>query len=411
MGYVWGGGEKEPAKALPRSLAVPWTCVSRRLGLPPIVTHVDMDLWNWAKIDKDEPFTPENLKCHSHFTGSRSEEWFHLVPCAIEHAGTPLVNKTFDLATHLNQLFPNGPPSTPKPTPDTERITAEYLSCVSTTLTEMTALIRRMREGCDPREFYLKQRPFLAGFGSSEALPDGLVYEGVSTEPLKFNGASAGQSSLVQMFDVLLGVRHRDPFLAKMRQYMPADHRMFLEALEPLGEALRGIVGASGSGSGSGDHTLARRFDECLDKLAAFRSAHMGLVHTYIIQMKREQAAAEHDHDQDHHEAHHAASKAKGTGGTELIPFLKQCKEETTEAKLNHTIPHSHSLPQPHHQQHLRKDGPLLQLASSVRARSAGSLCDSSGSPVVAADTPTCVPAELVHGLAEALPEPDTGDV
>lgn len=39
-------------------------------------------------------------------------------------------------------------------------------------------------------------------------MPNGLVYEGVQTEPLEYSGGSAAQSSLLHCFDELLGVKH-----------------------------------------------------------------------------------------------------------------------------------------------------------------------------------------------------------
>lgn len=40
------------------------------------------------------------------------------------------------------------------------------------------------------------------------SMPNGLVYEGVQTEPLEYSGGSAAQSSLLHCFDELLGVKH-----------------------------------------------------------------------------------------------------------------------------------------------------------------------------------------------------------
>ncbi|KAJ8380092.1 hypothetical protein SKAU_G00008700 [Synaphobranchus kaupii] len=62
MGYVWQEGESDTAKVLPRNLAVPFWEVSRRVGLPAIVTHADGVLANWRKRDPEGPFDMENLE-------------------------------------------------------------------------------------------------------------------------------------------------------------------------------------------------------------------------------------------------------------------------------------------------------------------------------------------------------------
>ncbi|CAN9499701.1 unnamed protein product [Ophioblennius macclurei] len=51
MGYVWQEGQHAPAQILPKALALPFWMVSRRLGLPPILTYADSVLANWKLRD------------------------------------------------------------------------------------------------------------------------------------------------------------------------------------------------------------------------------------------------------------------------------------------------------------------------------------------------------------------------
>ena len=56
-----------------------------------------------------------------------------------------------------------------------------------------------MYEQCDPKVFFVKIRPFLAGSKGLQAFPAGLLYEGVDPEPMQYHGASAAQSSSVHV--------------------------------------------------------------------------------------------------------------------------------------------------------------------------------------------------------------------
>jgi hypothetical protein len=59
--YVWGNGEKNACKVLPKALAVPLDFVSKHLGIAPVLTHAAVDLWNWRRIDPNGPLTLSNL--------------------------------------------------------------------------------------------------------------------------------------------------------------------------------------------------------------------------------------------------------------------------------------------------------------------------------------------------------------
>src|SRR5205823_4702295 len=80
-------------------------------------------------------------------------------------------------------------------------------------LDELGSILQRMYENCDPHVFYHRVRPFLAGSKNmaDAGLPNGVIYEdGTGNEVYRqFSGGSNAQSSLIQFFDIVLGVEHR----------------------------------------------------------------------------------------------------------------------------------------------------------------------------------------------------------
>ena len=64
----------EPQPVLPRCLAVPWTAVSDKLGVPPVVIHSTMSLSNWQLINSEGQFCLDNLTTIFSFDCSRDLE-------------------------------------------------------------------------------------------------------------------------------------------------------------------------------------------------------------------------------------------------------------------------------------------------------------------------------------------------
>src|SRR5436309_8199416 len=118
-----------------------------------------------------------------------------------------------------------------------------------------------------------------------------------------------------------------------MRSYMPGPHRRFLEHLSTVAN-IRDYVEANQS-----DRALSVAYDCCLAMLRAFRDKHIQLVSRYIIVKSRESrshsrsispraapqiiniASATTSRPKD---PKIGSRKLRGTGGTALIPFLKQ---------------------------------------------------------------------------------------
>ena len=60
--------------------------------------------------------------------------------------------------------------------------------------------------GCSLPDFHV----FPLSWKDNPAMPDGLIYEGVSDEPMAYSGGSAAQSTILHAFDELLGIRHSE---------------------------------------------------------------------------------------------------------------------------------------------------------------------------------------------------------
>jgi indoleamine 2,3-dioxygenase len=294
--YVWA--LEEPASRLPRSIAVPWSEVANRLGRPPIVSHASIVLRNWRRIDAGGTLTLDNLETLQLFGGSPDEQWFYLIPAAMEACGARAlvaIVRARD-AVAENQLD----------------ALADELETIARIVDELTAILMRTQEKCDPYIFYRRVRPYLTGWPAP-----GVVYEGVGEAPVTLAGGSAAQSSLFQSIDAALGVSHEHedsrPFLLAMRAHMPPKHRAFVVALDEGGPLLRALV----SKHRDSRPQLADRYDAAVDALDRFRKAHFEIAVRYITRQSPE------------------PHEAKGTGGTSLATFLEKTREETRASRLN----------------------------------------------------------------------------
>lgn len=86
------------------------------------------------------------------------------------------------------------------------------LNQMASCIRQLTRLLDRMSEKCDPMVFYHQIRPFLAGTKNMgvAGLPNGVFYdEGDGLGRWReLRGGSNGQSSLIQFFDMVLGIDH-----------------------------------------------------------------------------------------------------------------------------------------------------------------------------------------------------------
>lgn len=336
--YVWAF-MAAPASVLPAQIAEPFRIVADQLGLPPVATYAAVVLWNVQPAIKQRPFeedgpalnVPSNLSAINTFTGLIDEQWFYIISALFEIEGAECINVGMRAleAAHADDLG----------------AVVSKLQKLAELLDKLGSTLMQMEDMCDPYVFYYRIRPFLAGWkGMTQFGLDGVLYDGKNPKKYALSGGSNAQSSLIQFFDTLLNVQHlptgtrpntstvalegtkseihssENNFMTEMTLYMPKKHREFLEALSKA-NILKLYVRANKS---EGELVLA--YDACLAMLKAFRDKHIQIVTRYIIiplKMPNNTKTAR--------IGLLLAEKggARGTGGTALLPFLKQCRDET----------------------------------------------------------------------------------
>ncbi|KAJ9223283.1 hypothetical protein DTO169C6_4329 [Paecilomyces variotii] len=334
--YIWGG--QKPKDVLPPVISCPFLEVSEHLELPPCATYAALNLWNYAARSPDGDLTdPDNLMVTNSFTNTIDEEWFLMVSVAIEARGAKVIPMMLNAVDAVNMN-------------DSVRVT-DLLNDLTQALGELAVLLERMYEKCSPPVFYHEIRPFLAGSKNMAAagLPDGVFYDrgDGNGEWRQYSGGSNAQSSLIQLFDIVLGVEHRSTgerssnagpqtkdrlgFIEEMRNYMPGPHRRFLALLSKISN-IRPYAMAHASYS-----NVRRAYNEAVLMLGVFRDKHIQIVSRYIIMQSRLKenhakavrvnlATASSEISSRKNERSH---NLHGTGGTSLIPFLKQTRDET----------------------------------------------------------------------------------
>ncbi|KAG5834774.1 hypothetical protein ANANG_G00265140 [Anguilla anguilla] len=315
MGYVWQEGGHQPAKVLPKALAVPFCTVSKMLGLPPILVYADCVLANWRLRDPDRPLEIENVDTLFTVPGGESSRSFFLVSLLVEQSACTGLQ---GVATVMNSMLAGD-------------IAAmlEALAVVRDSIGRMTEVFKLMHKYVDPTLFHNSVRTFFMGWKNNPALPDGLWYEGVGEQPLRLTGCSAGQSSSIQCFDLLLGVQYSHDtgrsFMKTMRAYMPPPHRQLLETLSGW-PSLRQLV-LSDPASGP---ELRRAYNSCVLALVDLRCFHLNTVARYVaVPSSRAKLGG-----CPFAGGGLALQGDRGSGGTNALLFLKGIRDDTKRALL-----------------------------------------------------------------------------
>lgn len=328
---------------------MPLLRVSEHVELPPVATYAALNLWNFASSSGDFADL-DSLKALHTFTGTRDEAWFYLVSVAMEAEGGRIVSSMLSALDAIK-------------TRDYGTIAAA-LEKLSESIRKTGAFLERMYEHNDPMIFFHEIRPFLAGSKNMGAagLPNGIFYdEGDGRGSWRqLRGGSNGQSSLIQFLDIVLGVEHTSHgsskvttgaenchlkqkqacFHEEVRDYMPGPHRRFLEHVAQLGSIRELAVCQPQTCQ---QEKLREAYQAATRVLTEFRNKHLQIVARYIVLPSKRAAREGHGLRGGEKpkpkldlasasEATGDSEELTGTGGTSLLPFLKQTRDETLRA-------------------------------------------------------------------------------
>ena len=367
--YLFGFEDENPPSIIPKSIAIPLCGISERLKIVPALIHASICLYNYKRIDPNHGYNVDNFDTIVNFMGSKDEKWFFLLTADIEFQGSKLLAPAVYLTKGLmasSELLLIQQKNVPDKIGDREEffrllelwisyMTFQLIS-IAKAIQKMIQSFKRMKEGCNPRIFYNYVRPFLAG-SKNPCMPNGVIYDGVyNNEPQKYSGGSAAQSTLFPVLDGIFGVSHDaipgpNSFLKEMQRfYMPHEHSNFILYLlnhRKKISILTFIAAVDNIGittSSSFVHTFSifkKRYNFCIQELTNFRSEHINVVASYIISQAakvRKLAAnekhGEHDADSNGGSTNkkrklHEAAGGKGTGGSDLMNFLKPIRDNT----------------------------------------------------------------------------------
>ncbi|KAL6817192.1 indoleamine 2,3-dioxygenase [Trichoderma sp. SZMC 28015] len=329
--YIWAGDN--PEEVLPPQITIPFLAVSAHVELPPVLTYTAASLWNFSCSGGDFS-EPENLSTLFTFTDTESESWFLLISVAMEAKATGIIQTVVGaLEAARTQNY---------------GVMSDALQDIASFIKSARTLLERMYEKCDPMTFYHRIRPFLAGSKNMgvAGLPRGVFYdEGDGKGQWRqLQGGSNGQSCLIQLLDVVLSIQHNSncvtdqkSFHHEAREYMPGPHRRFLLHVAEACNVRELAMLPEGEVASAEHQRLRSAYLATADQLCEFRSIHIQIVTRYIILPSKKPLKCDSRRNLASPASYGMENVANdaiiGTGGTRLISFLRETREETFNAK------------------------------------------------------------------------------
>jgi indoleamine 2,3-dioxygenase len=283
--YINQVGE-EPSRVLPANLALPLIRACGLLNRPPILSYDGYALYNWKRFREDGPIALGNIDTIQNFVHLYDEHWFILVHVEIEAIAARILDA---IATAR------------------EAVTAREPSLIDKALDEIThavndevRVLRRIPEKMDPALYFRTFRPYIRFFEDVEYEASGVS----GAVRVNFRGETGAQSSIMPTLVAFMKIPHQPSILTNhlkdMQNYMPAEHRRLIKAVEGM-PSIRAMASKES-------------FNALLDAMAEFRTVHYGWANEYI---------------------NRRTDDPRGTGGTPYMHWLKQLIDETLAFKMS----------------------------------------------------------------------------
>ncbi|KAK4046425.1 hypothetical protein OIV83_006084 [Microbotryomycetes sp. JL201] len=380
---------------VPASIARPWVLVSEQLSMPPILTYADTVLWNWRLLDPALGIRADNMAITTMFTNSPSEHAFFMLSLLCEMHGPVLLrlmSATLDeaffaddvslqrIATYLSQMT----------------LSINELTSLMRAATK-GQFGAKGRERIVPEVFYWEVRPWFNGgkwtfqgagqrgedvtmeWGGPSAGQSSLVHaldlflgvdhsprpqhQQASTSSSSSSSSSSSESAVVHASARVMDAEAPLPpstnepskpvsvplsdstFMARMSHYMPGFHRQFLQHLSSLhvpNPSAPFPVPSVRSLAQQHKSALGEAYDTTVKAMKLFRDEHMRLATVFIISQARREPGRDTVFWPEWHLKEIERQKnvvqereqLRGTGGTDLVVFLKQCRDRTKEALI-----------------------------------------------------------------------------
>lgn len=254
---------------LPRNIAMPLAKVTERLHMRPFMEYaLSYALYNWKRKDPYNLIVYDNLELIRSFTGLPSEAGFILVHVTMVSNTPQLVKATESTLAACRRGDRRG----------FNEALGKFHKAMRAVNKEMESMWSRSNP-----DDYKHFRTFIMGIKDQPMFPRGVVYEGVSREPMAFRGESGANDSIIPTADNLFQIYDRMPdnpltdILRDFRTYRPLPHNQWLAMVHQQAQ----MLGVRNHALQEGESAL--RMLECLDEVRDFRQRHWSFTKEYIL--------------------------------------------------------------------------------------------------------------------------------